>query len=649
MELQMRHETMQSSPRYAFLLRLLAIATFTWVYPNHTQARWAKPEDAPVVTESEQVEIEVAADFTYKETQISRIRILNEEGRKNFGVHRLAYNSRASRLKVLEAWSERDGKKIPVAPQDIQDKPLASARDGFDQINQIAIAYPDVEPGVILHLKTVREVQEIPFEKFFSTTLISGLWSWDKKGSARISAPFPLFFEENDPDDTLRVKETRKGNQYQIDVTLKKPIHFRVLDEEDVYIEGARLPRVTIASAPSWDALIQVLGPKWEEVLQTPLPRAFSAIARAAANQKTEVEQLNEVTASLSEKVRYWADWRPIRGGHVPRPLEQIARSGFGDCKDFSASTIRILRELGFEALPVFIHRGLKPIERPGKLPYGGDFNHAIVWAKKNGKEFWIDPTNTVSFAQGTFEDIIDRPALIVDARSLPAQARYARTPSGTAQDSQQEIHLVTRPSRDGSVRSQANLNLKGRSALRWAGDGLTQSSESIGFNLVKILSNENRLLSWKAKTPGLRERIVQDLEFQVEFTEVGDDLRTSAGPAALLRYGSLISTFLTRTQERESDLWLGYPIQVDRTQTLEKSELVGTQPLNCEIQSEWADIKRLIVSEPAESRIKIQTQLTLKKNRVLRESYSTEAWKQFQRAVRECFDRVAIVYQIKG
>ncbi len=624
----------------------VAVSVLVLVHSIEAQGRWAKPEDASYATEDEQIEIEIAPDFTYREEQLSRIRILNEEGRRGQGVQRLTYNSRASSLQVLEAWTEIQGKKKRVETQDIQDKPLASARDGFDQLNQIAVAFPDVEPGAVLHLRTVREVKEIPFEGFYSTSFLAGLWSWDKKGHAKITAPFPLYVEEFDLEDFLTVTNRKEGARFTIDVRLKKPVHFKIEDEDEIYIDGTRPPRVTIASSKDWNSLIQTLAPKWESVLSATLPPLYESIVKQAKHESNDVEQLNAVTSRLSQKIRYWADWRPIHGGHVPRSLAVIANTGFGDCKDFSASTIAILRRLGFEALPVFIQRGMKPVLRPGQIPSGNDFNHAIVWAIKNGKTYWIDPTNTVSFAQGTFEDILGRPALVVNGQKKPPEATLLNTPDEVPESSTQEISLITEPLQDGTLRTRGSLILQGRSALRWAGDGLNKSKQSIEYQLITLLASENRLLKWKASAPGLEERIVRDMKFDVDFTERGEDLRTSAGPALFLRYGALITTLMMRTENRESDLWLGSPVHVLRKHTLKKANLIGTQPLSCKIESSWADITREVGAHEKDHTIEIETSIRLKRKFVSRSEYDTQKWKAFQAQVRDCFDRVALVYQ---
>lgn len=614
--------------------------------PMAAHARWAGPKDAPSATEEEQVDIEVAKDYTWKETQVVRLRILNEEGRKKDSVQRLTYNSRASRLQVLEAWTEVQGKKIPVEDHDIQDKPLASSREGFDQLNQLTIAFPAAEEGALLHLKTVRETREIPFEGFYSANFMAGLWSWDKKATINLHAPFRLHTEEHDPEDYLDVKTTQRGAGTHVRIRLKKEAHFRMVDEENLHIEGARLPRVTVSSSEHWSDMVQVLAPGWEKVLQSPLPKLHQSIAERARKEKAPTRILDSVTSQLATKVRYWADWRPIRGGHIPRNLDTIARTGFGDCKDFSASTIAILRALGFDARPAFIQRSNRPILRDGKLPYGGDFNHAIVHATREGLTYWIDPTNATSFSEGIFEDIIDRPALVIDGKVTPAAAKLLQTTAGTPESSVQKLALQLETRDDGTRLTRGTLFAQGRSATRWAGDALEKSTDTIEYQLISSLANNSQLLQWEVDLPDLKDRVVQSLNFGFEFSEKGDDLKTSAGPAIQLRQGATVSALLTRTDDRASDLWLGWPITVEREQVLKKAALVGSAPLSCTLASRWADIKREVAPADESREIRIRDRIALKLPLVRHSEYKSSEWKEFQGKLRECFDRVAVIYK---
>ncbi|UUZ48403.1 DUF3857 domain-containing protein [Massilia sp. B-10] len=82
--------------------------------------------------------------------------------------------------------------------------------------------------------------------------------------------------------------------------------------------------------------------------------------------------------------------WARIRTAHSPP--DQVLQRRYGDCKDKSLLMVSMLRELGIEASPVLVSTG----QRKGldkMLPSPLLFDHAIVRAMVNGKEYYVDPT----------------------------------------------------------------------------------------------------------------------------------------------------------------------------------------------------------------------------------------------------------------
>src|SRR5581483_6589222 len=103
-------------------------------------------------------------------------------------------------------------------------------------------------------------------------------------------------------------------------------------------------------------------------------------------------------------------DWKTVDGQYVPHDLSHIAELKLGDCKDFSAATAAILKKLGLDAHIALTNRGVYYDGKADELPTESSFNHAIVYVKADERVYWIDPTNTASFAGGMFSDIADRP-----------------------------------------------------------------------------------------------------------------------------------------------------------------------------------------------------------------------------------------------
>ena len=78
--------------------------------------------------------------------------------------------------------------------------------EGFDQLNQILVAFPETEVGAVLELKTKLTVTEIPFQDYFSTSWIPGTGEWTEQSKIRIHSARPLVFAMHGPKGLVRVK-----------------------------------------------------------------------------------------------------------------------------------------------------------------------------------------------------------------------------------------------------------------------------------------------------------------------------------------------------------------------------------------------------------------------------------------------------------
>jgi lipoprotein NlpI len=112
------------------------------------------------------------------------------------------------------------------------------------------------------------------------------------------------------------------------------------------------------------------------------------APARAAKDKEAAVANVLEF---VQNDIRYLSISLG-ENSHRPFPPEQVLQRRYGDCKDKSLLMVSMLRELGIEAAPVLVstsqRKGLDKM-----LPSPLLFDHAIVRAVVNGKEFYFDPT----------------------------------------------------------------------------------------------------------------------------------------------------------------------------------------------------------------------------------------------------------------
>jgi len=626
-----------------FLTVIFLAGIGSWTPCAH--ARPARLEDAPYRVLEERVQITVDRQGRSKVRTDITWEILKEEARSLFSQKRFVYNSRASRFRIIraEAFAPGSHRSVAVPAHLIQDKPLASARSGFDQQNQVSVAFPSIEKGSQIHIQYEENHTEPPLPGSFSKSFILGLGELTEKTEIEISSPhLPLYSAIHDPEGSLVIHQ---NTNRRIHLSLKKPVFFQPMEEPESLIEGSQLIWVDVSSHLSWAPMLQSTLPAYEARLRDPLPSSLKEIlvllAKDEKGKIPGVDQVNLLMALLSTQFHYFGDWRPIRGGHIPRPLKTIAETRFGDCKDLSLALAALLRELGYSAHLAWIQRSSRPVFSPHSLPIQGAFNHAIVYAQKDGREFWLDPTNRVSFAEGVFEDIIDRPALILD----PAQPRLVRTPAALAQGSQVEFRSEVRTQREDTV-TRVELDLQGRAVLPYAGEELIRSQENISYRLVSRFADESRLAEWKVEPYSLKERIARPLSFSFGFKEMGVDLQTSEGSAQVLPMAPGIRKFLVESRDRISGLSVGYPLTwVSQTQVFgAKSEGVLQ---GCEIRSPWANLVRSYKRGKSDARvIQVSDRVELLQSKVSLDELRSEPYARFRTQVRNCFDRKALIVE---
>ena len=112
------------------------------------------------------------------------------------------------------------------------------------------------------------------------------------------------------------------------------------------------------------------------------------APARAAKDPEAAVAKVLEF---VQNDIRYLSISLG-ENSHRPFPPAQVLQRRYGDCKDKSLLMVAMLRALGIEAAPVLVstsqRKGLDAM-----LPSPLLFDHAIVRARVNGKEYYFDPT----------------------------------------------------------------------------------------------------------------------------------------------------------------------------------------------------------------------------------------------------------------
>ena len=561
-------------------------------------ARWATIDDAALEYKSFNNNVKINSDGTYESTVEMKVKILKEHGRFAFANFTFQYNGDSAKVTILEAKTIYQGQEYNVEPRLIEDKPLASAPQGFDQLRQILISFPKTELGAEIYLKYNRKEIKPALDKFFSGQFNFGQGGYWQNASLTLNSEIPLYIKVNDPSNVLGIKE--KSDKIlkpvkQAKFNLVKPICNEVVHEYGV-VNKKHMTWVSVSTIDKWTELAKKFSYDYEKVITQPLPKIFESIAEKASKEKSEVDQINVVTSLLNEKIQYMGDWRSIKGKFFPRDLEKIATSQIGDCKDFSASTAAILKHLGFKAQAAWVHRSSSDLTEEGNLPEEGDLpnlaasNHAFLKVtSKTGKIYWIDPTNMVSMAQGIFPDIANKMVLILDSKAPACERSGNIDPKHSEIIYVRELEII-----DGVVTSAGYITFKGEQAVDLTGAKLRASDQNIRDLMFNKLSDSNLEEQNKISLtiPDLTSRIVQDITFKFKYTRDDALIKTNLGQAIWI-YSHLVDGVISSVPNQISDLILEAPTTIYRRIILKDKKVPQIKNLNYQEDTTWLKVKR--------------------------------------------------------
>ncbi len=624
------------------IFRAIAVIIFVMLgFCNSAEARWATPDDLDIITESCDRSLQINKDGTYVETVDLTLVATKESGKDRLVSFPLVYNAQSSKLVVLEAKTISNGIEYPVDLKNIEDKPLASSPQGFDQNRQLLIAFPEMALNAKIFIKYQTTVTDVPVPGFFSTQYIYGADAYEKNSKVHVSSEIPFFVEVNDPEKVLTITEKQPNKQYEMDIILTKPIIKVAIDEQNMSLDGKLLPWVTISTLDQWSKLGSTLVPQYEEKINQTLPPLFEIIASEAEKKPTTIEKINTVTSKLSETITYMGDWRTIKGAYIPRPLAEIVKTKIGDCKDFSAATVAILRRLGIASNVALVYRAWEPSRSPNHLPTLNQFNHAFVMVEDKDKIRWIDPTNFSSYAQGIYPDVANRDALVLK----PLAPNLLHTQALDLKDSSMTLLEKIAMSKEefDTAKVEGELSLSGTVVLPLIGADLRFSKEIISRAIINTVANESRVVNWHVGDYNLASRIVDSVKFNFDLTEKHTRLKTTAGNAFLLPVSNQVTILLTKTKDRVTDLLFYDPAVYHTRILLPQTLLVGSESA-CRVDSPWFTGTRNVSNTP--NGIEVTDDLIVKKNKILNAELKSDEYAKFQGEVFSCFGNTALVYK---
>ncbi len=600
-------------------------------------ARWGTKDDASVEVIKNETKIKIKKDGTSVVVVDQLYKILNEDARQNYATEMIAFDKSREEVKVLEAETIVGEQVYKVPVEKIEIKPLASDERALRQDYQILVPFQNVVVGSVVHLKyeTNRFYADMPHYAAGSLgyDFRGNGWLWDHS-DITIESELPLETKISDPTHSLKVTKGKNT----IHVKLVKPYIRNLVGEPDAnYMEPANRTYLSYSTEKDYQKIGAYFSKFYEEIINQPLPPKLEEIRKKAASQKSEIDQIDAAAEGIIEAVHYLGNWDTAAGHWIPRPLQTITDTGYGDCKDYSVCLAAILRNMGYETHAVFVDRSGVHLD-PEELPRLNHANHVMVKViNKSGTVYWVDPTNVTTMAGGIYHDISNRPALVLD----PVKPSYESIPAIDYRRAIFEANEIITIGKDNTVKRVGSIQLKGERAEFAIREMFSSPASAMEDRIVKALCDGREPKIKKITLPIVNSRKVKDFKADYEIEEEHTLLHTNDGYGFNLD-NKWVETYLETSDAHEGAVAVDIPNTAIRNMTFKGMKANNLEALNYSIDTPWVKAERRVTA--TEDGIHIYEKAEIFKSKITPAEIRSAEFKKLRETLGKQCQGVAII-----
>jgi hypothetical protein len=594
-------------------------------------ARWLTVEEAGSVLENFRIEYEVFKDGTWNQLWDYTIRVQSEDAKTSAGLFNIEYNAFTDQVEVIEAYTQNGKEKIPVLPTAIEDRDKGESRD-YDVLKVRSLVFPQVQIGSKVHIKyRIRTIKPLVKNRWSTVVGLSPGYHVEKM-LVRIKSERPLSHELQDSRGLVNLKAK---NRFNLEITNKKVLPGWVHAEKDPYFHPDSNTELWVTTESRWDDFFDGFAQEYEKILAQRLPAGVKPILQSVAAKKTNEEKILSLLEKISHDYRYFGDWRRHDGGLVPRPLIEIEKSHYGDCKDLAALLTAMLRSLKIEANMVLVRRGENPwIHEPDyRIPSAHRFNHAIVRVKSGEKTYWLDPTNPVASLE-PYPDISGRPGFVVTAKG----GEFDRLPDPKPEDFEHDHEYEYRFDHDDSVSVRLSAHLKHLAPYQIANELMLAPRSEVLSSTLEYFTEGQELKTFRYLREPSTGRVLKDMDMALEYRAGRVTFRAGKASFFVIPDGFLSGAFY-ETDDRESDMRLAEePFRFRGIRRLKDTRLVQELPEPCRVESRWMTLDRQVRIEGRD--LIVVQNVDLRRPFIKKTEFRTGEFKRLQEEARRCFYR---------
>lgn len=297
-----------------------------------------------------------------------------------------------------------------LSPELVTDAPMIDDEDGVSERRVAALRLPAIKPGDVLEYQQIVHQFRLLAGSGISDTVTLGSPSRTLSTRISVSAPRAL------PLKVIPVglprgarPSLREGARrvWSLDLGTLPP---ELSEEESAPADFVARPTVSFTWNASWKAAASAYRADLERAMtrkMVPLPEE--------GRHGDERARLRAIRDWVLGKVR-WNQIFISNAGWTPSNPATTLERGVGDAKDLGVLLVSLLRQAKIPADLALVTIGSASLPHP-ELPGLNVFNHAVVRARVQGRDVWIDPTARWA-ALGALPPVSQgRRALVLDER----------------------------------------------------------------------------------------------------------------------------------------------------------------------------------------------------------------------------------------
>ncbi len=381
-----------------------------------------KYKSEPAITLLDELAIRIFSDGS-TEKRVHQVFMINSKSVvKDFSYQHIIIDPTYDKVEELSCIVINDGNRVEVTNTYSKSLSNPESRLYYDLQAKI-ISVPSLRKGSIIDLSyVVKRRSSEAFKKYFGEKFIAG-------GEYRTLISNVILSFPEDKNINYYLKGIKKRD-FSLIKKGKRKIYRIYIENITPYKKESYMPHYSeilpaayFTSHKNWGELNRWYLSLLKDRVKVS-PEMKDVLKRIIDKNDTILERVKKVYNHVNKQIRYVGFEFGI-GGIQPRSSELTYHTRMGDCKDISLVLVAMLREIGVDAKLALIrtrNRGKANL----KVPYLGEFNHAICFVK-NGLKLFLDGTSKSSGIRELPSDDLNVTSLVIDEKGYKFINTFSR------------------------------------------------------------------------------------------------------------------------------------------------------------------------------------------------------------------------------